>query len=104
MLLGAGCSYYKVTDPTSGKVYYTDGIWQPASQGATFKDGRNGNQVTIQNTEVETISKEEYEMGRHSPPPAPPAPAAAPKAAPAAGQSAPADTSSQTTPSPNVFR
>jgi hypothetical protein len=65
-LLGGvgGCTnYYKVTDPSTRKDYYTTEVRQ--DHGATkLRDGRTGSQVTIQNSEVKSITKEEYETGR----------------------------------------
>lgn len=61
-LLAAGCStYYKVTDPASGKVYYTDDIKSDKKAGAIkFEDARNKSMVTLQNSEVKEISDDEY--------------------------------------------
>jgi hypothetical protein len=60
----AGCtSYYKVTDPTTHKDYFTTEVRQ--QDGATMlKDGKTGSKVTIQNSEVKSITREEYESGR----------------------------------------
>jgi hypothetical protein len=64
-----GCTtYYKVTDPTTGKTYYTTQLERRRDGAATLKDGRTGNMVTIQNSEVATIKKEEYESGRATAP------------------------------------
>jgi hypothetical protein len=62
-----GCtSYYQVTDPTSGKTYYTEDMYQ--ERGAVhLKDGKTGNAVTVQNSEVRSISKEEFEVKRAEP-------------------------------------
>jgi hypothetical protein len=76
-----GCTtYYKVTDPTTGKTYYTTELQKKGSGAATLKDGRTGNTVSLQNSEISKISKEEYDSGRYTQPepekPAtPPAPA-----------------------------
>ena len=69
-----GCTnYYKVTDPSTNKTYYTTKLEQ--RQGATsLKDARTGNSVTIQNSELEQINKEQFESGKNTAP----APAAAP--------------------------
>jgi hypothetical protein len=83
-LLVAGCaSYYKVTDPTSGRVYYTDDV-QIEKKGGTvkLKDARSKSVVTLQSSEVKEISKDEYKAGLAAPVIAP---ATAPAAAPAAG-------------------
>ena len=66
--LFAGCAspHYKVTDPTSNKVYYTTELKQ--ERGATtLKDARTGDMVTLQNVEVRDISAEEFETQRAAP-------------------------------------
>jgi hypothetical protein len=81
LLCAGGCTtYYKVTDPTTGRAYYTTELQHKNSGAATLKDARTGNKVNLQNSEVQTISKEEFESGKNTPPPpttAAPAPAAA---------------------------
>ena len=63
-----GCTtYYRVTDPTSHKDYYTTETKHVGSA-VTFKDGRTGADVTLQNSEIQTISKEEYDAGRFTKP------------------------------------
>lgn len=60
-----GCTnYYRVTDPSSGRVYYTTALQQRGGGAATFKNAGTGNSVTVQNSEVETISKEKFESGK----------------------------------------
>ena len=69
LLLGViGCTtYYRVTDPTTNKVYYTTDLKQDG--GATsLKDARTGDSVTVQNVEVRKISKEDFEAGKSAPP------------------------------------
>jgi hypothetical protein len=64
----AGCtSYYRVMDPTTGKVYVTTELKQ--AEGATsFKDARTGDAMTLQNVEVRKISEEEYNAEKNAPP------------------------------------
>jgi hypothetical protein len=65
----AGCTtYYKVTDPTTGKVYYTTKLNHRKSGAATLTDARTGNKVNIQNSDVEKIKKEEFESGKAAAP------------------------------------
>ena len=72
LLCVGGCTtYYKVTDPTTGRAYYTTELQHKNSGAATLKDARTGNKVNLQNSEVQTISKEEFESGKNTPPPAP---------------------------------
>lgn len=86
-LLAAGCaSYYKVTDPQSGRVYYTEEVESDKSGMVKLKDARSGSSVTLQSSEVREISSDEYKAGlaapESKPAPAPaeaPAPGSAPK-------------------------
>ena len=68
----AGCSsYYRVTDPASGKTYYTTKIDNAGRAGAVkIKDEKTGSTVTLQSSEVKEISAEEYEAGLKAQPPA----------------------------------
>ena len=58
----AGCagSYYKVTDPASGKVFYTEEVKRNGSA-VEFKDDTTGSVVTLQNSEVAQIDKAAYQ-------------------------------------------
>ena len=63
VLICSGCSYYKVTDPTSGKVYYTESgkIHRSGFSGAIkLTDAKSGQVVTIQNSEVAKITEAEF--------------------------------------------
>ena len=68
---GCGTDHYKVHDPTTGKDYYTTKVDRDKSGAATLKDGRTGNTVTVQNSEIAKVSKEEYDTGRYAAPAAP---------------------------------
>jgi hypothetical protein len=73
MISLAGCTnYYKVTDPTTGRVYYTTELSQKGSGASTLKDARTGNTVTVQSSEVQKIEKEEFERGKYAEPAATP--------------------------------
>jgi len=100
-LLATACSsYFKVTDPTSGNIYYTEKVNRGVGGAVSFMDAASGSEVTIQNSQVKEISEKEFDVGRYAPiqkaPSAPPAPAApapaapTPAPAPAAPESAPA--------------
>jgi len=95
-LLVGGCStYYKVTEPHSGNVYYTQKVDNVVGSGAVkVKDARTGSLVTLQSSEVKEISEKEYKAGLAAPVSKPaPAPAAAVVAVPAAASAvAPAPT------------
>ena len=68
LLCAVGCTnYYKVTDPTSGKSYYTTELSQKGNGVCTLKDATTGNKVTIQNSEIDKLTKDEYEAGMNMP-------------------------------------
>jgi expansin (peptidoglycan-binding protein) len=60
----SGClfgSYYEVRDPSSSTTYYTTDIDRAGTSGAVkFKDAKTGTAVTLQNSEVKEISKDEF--------------------------------------------
>jgi uncharacterized protein YceK len=78
----SGCaSYYKVTDPGSGKDFYTTEVSRKLGGSAIeFKDAKTGATTTLQNSMVLEIDKKTYEAGLASA--KAPAPAPAPAAAP----------------------
>ena len=90
LVLAGGCAnYYKVHDPTSGKTYYTSELQRLDNGAMTLKDARTGNTVNLQNSEIDDISKEEFESGRNEqsqPKPAAATPAPAKTEAPSAFQ------------------
>jgi len=65
----AGCTTcYKVADATTGRSYYTTQV-KTLDGGATrLKDERTMTEVTIQNLQLEKITKEQYESALHSAP------------------------------------
>jgi hypothetical protein len=68
VLLGVavgGCaSYYKVTEPASGKEFYTQEVSRTFGGGAVeFKDAKTGAMTTLQNSQVLEIDKDAYEAG-----------------------------------------
>jgi hypothetical protein len=64
-MAAAGCtSYYRVTDPASGKNYYTTKVSEAGRAGAVkIKDEKTGSTVTLQSSEVKEISEDEYKAG-----------------------------------------
>ena len=72
MLTVAGCSsHYRVTDPASGKTYYTTKVNDAGRAGAVkIKDDKTGSTVTLQSSEVRENLAEEYEAGLATQPPA----------------------------------
>ena len=61
--MAAGCSthYYRVTDPGSGKTYYTNNVERVWQGGAlNFEDAQYGISVTLQSSEVKELSEDEF--------------------------------------------
>ncbi len=68
-LCASGCTtYYKVHDPTTNKDYYTTELRKQSGGAVTLKDARTGNEVSVQNSEVKSITKEEWESGKNTAP------------------------------------
>jgi hypothetical protein len=59
-LTACGGGYYKVTDPSTDKVYYTKEIKKEKGGAVKIIDDSTGSMVTLQNSEVMEINKEEY--------------------------------------------
>jgi hypothetical protein len=107
MMLLAGCfgsirsNYYMVRDPGSGTAYYTTEVDKAGSTGQVkFKDAKTGSAVTLQNSEVKEISKDEFTKGTTAPAAKPAAAAAAPAAAVAEPAPAVAPAPAATAPDP----
>jgi outer membrane murein-binding lipoprotein Lpp len=67
----AGCaSYYKVTDPASKSIYFTDDIDEMKNGAVKFKDAKTGSDVTLQSSEVKEIDSKEFEESTKPPQPA----------------------------------
>nr|WP_320193936.1 hypothetical protein [uncultured Desulfobacter sp.] len=60
ILLASCGSYYKITDPQSQKSYYTTDVDKEKSGAVNFTDEKTKEEVTIQNSEISEISKEEF--------------------------------------------
>jgi len=63
----AGCgstTYYRVTDPTNGKEYYTTEVDKNDSGSVSLKDDATGSHVTLQNSSIAKVTKEEYDTHR----------------------------------------
>ena len=63
MLVGitaCGGGYYMVKDPATDKTYYTDKIIEEKGGAIKLKDANTGSEVTLQNSEVTKINKEEF--------------------------------------------
>ena len=63
-LFAVGCTtYYQIIDPAKHKIYYTTKINKEKSGEITFQDGRTGNQVTLQSSKIEKVSKDQFNLG-----------------------------------------
>ncbi|BCS52881.1 hypothetical protein [Geobacter sp. SVR] len=63
-LLSAGCTtYYQVREPAGGRAYYTTDIEETKAGSVKFTDEKSGSTITLQNSEIREIPKEEYEKG-----------------------------------------
>ena len=61
VLVTAGCTtYYRVTDPGSGRMYYMTDITRRGSA-VEFTDAKSGSQVTLQASEIKEISSEDFQ-------------------------------------------
>jgi hypothetical protein len=61
VLVTAGCTtYYRVTDPSSGRMYYTDDVKRSPQGAVQFKDAKSGADVTLQASEVLPISSDDF--------------------------------------------
>jgi uncharacterized protein YceK len=59
----SGCaSYYRVTDPGTGRAYYTEKI-QRKNGTIMFKDAKTGAEVTMTSSVVMEVSSEEFQKG-----------------------------------------
>jgi uncharacterized protein YceK len=70
-LLSGCATYYKVTDPQTDAVYYTDRLERQPSGVVVFKDARTNKEITLPASAIQEIPKEQFDTGRYSPAPAP---------------------------------
>jgi hypothetical protein len=63
--LGGCASYYKVTDPASGRTYYTDKLQNKGNGVVRFKDENTKVLVTLSASEVMKITKDQYKANSH---------------------------------------
>ena len=62
LMVAACATYYKVTDPASGKSFYTTKVNRSLSGTVSFKDAVTGGEVTLQSSEVLKIPSKEFEQ------------------------------------------
>ena len=61
LLVLAGCGgYWQVVDPTTKNVYYTDEVKKSKAGAVEFTDAKTGKQITLQNSEVMEVSKDQF--------------------------------------------
>lgn len=64
LVASCGGRYYRVTDPASGRVYYTRDVDTKRRTGTVdFKDAKTGAKVTLQSSQVQKIPEAEYNQG-----------------------------------------
>ena len=65
LLPGPGCAkprYYKVTDPATNSVYYTQKLRRPMdNKTVTFSDVRSNKTVTLDKVQVDQMERPEYQ-------------------------------------------
>lgn len=59
-LTACGGGYYKVTDPATDKIYYTTEVKSEKGGAVKLMDANTGSMVTLQNSEVIEINKEDF--------------------------------------------
>jgi hypothetical protein len=64
IVCGCGPTYYRVTDPTTGRAYYTTELQKQKSGSVRIRDAGTGNTVTLQNSEIQKVNKEQFETGK----------------------------------------
>ena len=64
LLFAAGCTtYYRVTDQSSRKAYYTTDIDRTDSGAVQFYDVKSRAKVTLQSSEIIEISRDAFDSG-----------------------------------------
>jgi hypothetical protein len=64
LLFAAGCTtYYRVTDQSTRRAYFTTGIDRTDSGAVRFYDEKSRASVTLQSSEIVEISKEAFNSG-----------------------------------------
>ena len=59
--VGCGKKHYEITDPQTGQVYYTEKYKATDTGAIRFKDEKSNKKVTVQNSEIEKLTKDQYE-------------------------------------------
>lgn len=61
---GCGPTYYRVTDPTTDRAYFTTELREKGAGSVQLKEAATGKMVTLQNSEIQIITKEQFETGK----------------------------------------
>ena len=65
LLFAAGCTtYYRISDQASGRTYYTTDFDRTDSGAVVFEDAKTRSKVTLQSSEVNEVSRSDFESGR----------------------------------------
>lgn len=63
-MAAVGCArYYKVTDVSTGRAYYTKNVDHKAGGAVRFEDDSTETIVTLQSSDVERVSHSQYKAG-----------------------------------------
>ena len=66
-LLAAGCTTnYRVSDQPTGKVYYTTDYDRTNSGAVVFEDAKTRHKVTLQSSDINEVSRMDFEAGRRN--------------------------------------
>ena len=64
LLFAVGCTtYYRVTDQSTQKAYYTTNVDRTNSGAVRFYDEKSRANVTLQSSEIVEIPKDDFESG-----------------------------------------
>ena len=64
VLLASGCtSYYRITDQSTRRAYFTTGYDTTSSGAVQFYDQKSRADVTLQSSEIIEITKDDFESG-----------------------------------------
>jgi len=65
LLFAAGCTtYYRISDQTTGRIYYTTDYDRRDSGAVVFEDAKSRSEVTLQSSEIREVSRPDFEAGR----------------------------------------
>ncbi len=63
----AGCTtYYRVSDQATGKMYYTIEYDRSKSGAVVFEDAKTRHKVTLQSSDINEVSRMDFEAGRRN--------------------------------------